>query len=149
VTEPVPNGETDLTKILDSLTVGRRAEVYHVVTVSGADAAGLRIGSGIEALIREPMAFGETVTVVCDTETVERRGWTSVFAAAWLTIEVHTSLEAVGLTAALSNTLGAAGIACNVLAGFHHDHILVPVDQADRAVDCLRSLDGRAGRPNR
>lgn len=144
-TEPAPTGETDLTTILNSLTVGRRPGEYHVVTISGAEAEGLRIGSGIEALIREPEAFGETVTVVCDADTIEHHGWSSAFAAAWLTIEVQTSLEAVGLMAVLANTLAAAGIPCNVLAGFHHDHILVPVAQADRAVACLESIGGRAG----
>lgn len=142
MTEPVPTGETDLTRILDSLTVSRRPGEYHVVTLSGADGAALTVGSGIEALIREPEVFGETVTVVCDADTLERRGWPSAFTAAWVTLDVHTSMEGVGLTAAFSHALGTAGIPCNVLAGFHHDHLLVPVDEVDRAVDCLRSLGG-------
>jgi uncharacterized protein len=50
---------------------------------------------------------------------------------------VQSSLEAVGLTAAFAATLGANDIPCNVLAGYHHDHILVPVDKAQRAIDAL------------
>lgn len=149
MSDAVPGGETDLAAILDALTVSRRAGVFHVVAVAAAQAGGLGVGSGIEALIREPEAVGETVTVVCDTEALERHGWSSAFDAAWLTIDVHTSMEAVGLTAAMSAALGAQQIPCNILAGFHHDHLLVPVDLADRAVDCLLSLrdrDGRAGR---
>jgi len=50
---------------------------------------------------------------------------------------VHSSLEAVGLTAAVSARLTSAGISCNVLAGFEHDHLLVPVERADDAVSAL------------
>lgn len=62
------------------------------------------------------------------------------FEAAWLTLKVHSALEAVGLTAAFSRALGDAGIPCNVLAGYHHDHLLVPVDRVDDAIRAIRSL---------
>ena len=55
---------------------------------------------------------------------------------------MHSSLEAVGLTAALSGALAARGIACNVLAGYVHDHLLVPWDRADEATECLEALSG-------
>ena len=58
---------------------------------------------------------------------------------AWLTLEVHSSLESVGLTAAVSARLAARGIACNVIAGYHHDHLLVPVARADDAIEALSS----------
>lgn len=145
----VRRGETDLASILDALTVSRRAGVFHVVTVAAADARGLEVGSGIEALIREPEAAGETVTVVCDGESLERNGWSSAFDAAWLTIDVHTSMAAVGLTAAMSAALGDEQIPCNILAGFHHDHLLVPVADVRRAIDCLMSLGGRSEQAGR
>ena len=50
---------------------------------------------------------------------------------AWLTLSIQSSLEAVGLTAAVSARLAERDIACNVLAGYHHDHLLVPVARAD------------------
>lgn len=62
------------------------------------------------------------------------------FVAAWLTLTVHSALEAVGLTAAVSAALAAAGISANVLAGHHHDHVLVPADRVDDAVAALRAL---------
>jgi hypothetical protein len=63
-----------------------------------------------------------------------------VFPAAWLTLTVDSSLEAVGLTAAFSAALAEAGIPANLLAGLRHDHILVPADRADDAVAPLRAL---------
>ena len=62
------------------------------------------------------------------------------FVAAWVTLEVHSELEAVGLTAAVSRALTQARISCNVLAGFHHDHLLVPVGDAARALEVLSEL---------
>jgi hypothetical protein len=57
-----------------------------------------------------------------------------------VTCRVHSSLEAVGLTAALATTLAARGIAANVIAGARHDHLLVPSARADEALAVLASL---------
>ena len=40
----------------------------------------------------------------------------------------------------MSQVLADAGIACNMLAGYHHDHLLVPVARAGDAISLLRSL---------
>ena len=57
-----------------------------------------------------------------------------------ITLRVHSSLEAVGLTAAVSTALASCGISANMLAGAFHDHILVPLEDAERAMACLRAL---------
>jgi len=57
-----------------------------------------------------------------------------------ITLAVHSALDGTGLTAAVSGALAAAGIACNVVAAFHHDHIFVPENRADEALDILRGL---------
>lgn len=61
-----------------------------------------------------------------------------------ITLTVHSSLEAVGLTAAFAMALTAEGISANVVAGFHHDHIFVPERDAERALEALRALSRRA-----
>ena len=63
---------------------------------------------------------------------------------ATLALTVHSSLEAGGLTAAFSRGLAGAGISCNVLAGFHHDDLLIPAPEGDRALDVIRALRGGA-----
>ena len=65
-----------------------------------------------------------------------------------IVLNVHSSLEGVGLTAAVAGTLAGAGIACNCVAAFHHDHIFVPWDRRHEAVAVLRALadqDSRGG----
>ena len=59
---------------------------------------------------------------------------------ACITLRIHSSLAAVGLTAAVSGALAAEGISANMIAGFHHDHILLPAADADRALDILKGL---------
>jgi hypothetical protein len=57
-----------------------------------------------------------------------------------ITLMVHSALEGVGLTAAVSGALADAGIACNVVAGFHHDHLFVPWARREEALDILQRL---------
>ena len=84
----------------------------------------------------------EGTTSVLSVADAERLGVRPEFVAAWLTVKVHSALDAVGLTAALASALAAEDIACNVLAGYHHDHLLVPIEKADRAIAVLEELRG-------
>lgn len=130
------SGETDLDTMLAHLTVTVRPGRYTLVQVDGSEA----LGDGVEAVLRED----EGTTAVATVEAAAREGWAVEFEAAWLTLDVHSSLEAVGLTAAVATALATEGIPCNVLAGYLHDHLLVPVERADDALACLARLrDGR------
>jgi hypothetical protein len=62
-----------------------------------------------------------------------------------ITLNVYSSLEGVGLTAAVSTALGDASIPCNMIAAFHHDHVFVPQDKCDAAMDVLTKLQTSAG----
>lgn len=88
-----------------------------------------------QALIRED----EATTVVLRREDADAAGLSYEFVAGWITLTAQTSLEDVGITAAFSAALADAGIACNVLAGVHHDHLLVPLERTAEALDVLRS----------
>src|SRR5262245_60530423 len=59
-----------------------------------------------------------------------------------ITLGVHSSLKAVGLTAAVAGALTAAGISANVVAACRHDHVFVPAARAAEALACLRRLSG-------
>ncbi len=62
-----------------------------------------------------------------------------------ITLQVHSDLEGVGLTAAVATSLATSGIACNVIAGLQHDHLFVPWDRREEALELLEklSLDAR------
>ena len=94
------------------------------------------------ASVEEP----EGRCAVIRREVADGVGLAYDFVAAWITLRVHSSLAAVGLTAAVSTALAAAGISCNVIAGLRHDHLLVPVDAAEEALEILRELTRDAPR---
>ena len=126
-------GETDLAKMLATLGVERRPDTYTFVAVS-VPTPGLLAASA--AMVVE----GELTTLVLPVESARRAGLPVTVEMAWLTLTVESSLEAVGLTAVVSRRLADRGIACNVLAGFHHDHLLVP---SARAADAVAALTTR------
>ncbi|SAK88975.1 acetyltransferase [Caballeronia fortuita] len=99
-------------------------------------------GAGIVATFRER----EGLTVVMEGRAAQAAGIVPLFRAAWITLTVHSDLNAVGLTAAFAHALGEAGISCNVMAAAYHDHIFVPADEGERAVDVLRELQRSAGK---
>ena len=57
-----------------------------------------------------------------------------------ITLMVHSDLEGVGPTAAVSGALADEGIACNMVAAFYHDHAFVPAGEGDEALAVLRAL---------
>lgn len=65
------------------------------------------------------------------------------YVAAWITLQVHSALEAVGLTAAISASLAEDNISCNIVAGYFHDHIFVNILDADKAIKNLINLSKR------
>jgi len=79
----------------------------------------------------------EGVTVVLLKQEAEKLGLTFEFIASWITLNIHSSLEAVGLTAAFASELGQHNISCNVIAGYYHDHIFVDRKDKDKAMNVL------------
>jgi hypothetical protein len=82
----------------------------------------------------------EGITVVVTEEVAAKHALAVLFRAAWITLTVHSDLQAVGLTAAFATALSQADISCNVVAGAFHDHLFVPVELADQAMSALQAL---------
>lgn len=82
----------------------------------------------------------EGVTVVLPKEQADELSLPYSLVSAWITLTVHSSLEAVGLTAAVSQSLAQAGISCNIIAAYYHDHLFVPVHEAERALMILKNI---------
>jgi len=110
-----------------------RPGAFVFVVVADNEAA-----AGVEVLasVAEP----EGLTVVTSQEEADAAGFDYDFVAGWIMLEVHSALAAVGLTAAVASALAEAGISCNVLAGYFHDHLLVPSERVAEAVDILHRM---------
>ena len=79
----------------------------------------------------------EGMTVVLAKKEAEKLGLPFEFVAAWITLNIHSALEAVGLTAAFATALGKNNISANVIAGYYHDHIFVDTKDAEKAMQVL------------
>jgi hypothetical protein len=122
-------GERDLAKLLAGLEPELNDGEWVFAEISPDVAAA---GHAI-VIVRE----AEGTTAVLPRAVADAEGLPYDFVAAWITLRVHSSLEAVGMTAEFARRLTAAGISANVVAGLRHDHIFVP---ADRAQEALRAL---------
>ena len=85
----------------------------------------------------------EGVTAIVPEEVARELGESGPTLAR-ITLTVHSALEGVGLTAAVASALAEHGIACNMVAAFHHDHVFVPADHAGHALSLLQQLSEAA-----
>jgi hypothetical protein len=86
------------------------------------------------------VAEDEGMTLIAPMAELAKVGLAAQGPFARITLTIHSALQAVGLTAAVTGALAAEGISANVVAGFHHDHIFLPAGDADRAIAALRRL---------
>jgi uncharacterized protein len=82
----------------------------------------------------------EGLTLILRRDEAERLGILYTFPCRMITLEVHSSLDAVGLMARVSAVMAAKGISMNPVSGYYHDHLFVPTDRADDAVAALRTI---------
>ncbi|WP_175409253.1 ACT domain-containing protein [Streptomyces sp. TRM64462] len=129
-------GEKDLRKLLSGMRPELNPGRYVFTAVEGG------VPSGVTPVVT--VAEQEGLTVVARLEEADAAGLAYDYVAGWITLRVHSALEAVGLTAAVARELADAGLSCNVVAGFHHDHLFVPYEHAEQAVAVLQALADRS-----
>ncbi len=127
-------GETDLSILLRSLEPELHDGTFVFCTSEEPQSPEL-VAAAI-ALFHER----EGTTLVLPAERASAAGIVWSDPMAWISLTVHSSLNAVGLTASVARCLGDARIPCNVIAAFFHDHLFVPFDRADDAMVALRRL---------
>ncbi|WP_454813041.1 ACT domain-containing protein [Labrys neptuniae] len=101
----------------------------------------------IEAAARQALSFfreEEGVTLILLVEEAATLGFDTAMAMKRIELEVFSALDGVGLTAAVASALADAGIPCNMVAAYHHDHVFVPAGMAERAVAILEAAQRQA-----
>lgn len=82
----------------------------------------------------------ESITIIIEKEIADKLNLKYSFISSWITLTIHSALEAVGLTAAFSKALSENEISCNVVAAFYHDHIFVDKKDAEKAMKILNKF---------
>lgn len=82
----------------------------------------------------------EGTSLVLPEEIAQEHQLNGIFPSAWISLQVNSALDAVGLTAAVSSALSDAQISCNVVAAYHHDHLFVPIGKASLTMQILENL---------
>jgi hypothetical protein len=131
-----PAGETNLATLLKTMKPEVNEGSYVFCTVGHGVAID---ASQIICSFKEK----EAVTIILEKSIADSLHLSYSFVAAWITLTVHSSLEASGLTAAFSKSLADEGISCNVIAAYYHDHIFVDRKDAARAMEALQALSAQ------
>ncbi|RED44209.1 ACT domain-containing protein [Aestuariispira insulae] len=87
----------------------------------------------------------EGTTVICRQSEAADYHLNGQFPCRMITLNVHSSLEAVGFIARIATRLAAEGMGVNPVSGYFHDHLFVPESRADDALDCLRAMITEVG----
>ena len=129
-------GETNLSVLIKNMQPVLNRGLYVFSSVSTIDTFDL---NKIILFFKEKEGF----TIIIEKNYADTEGvvYTSEFA--WITLHVHSALDAVGLTAAFSKALADNNISCNVVAGFYHDHVFVQHELGQQAVDVLTKLSSK------
>jgi uncharacterized protein len=123
-------GETNLDRLLK--TMKPKLNIGEYVFCSVKDITSVDIKDTV-LIFKED----EAITIIVKKEIADRLNLNYSFISSWITLTVHSSLEAVGLTASFSKALSESGISCNVVAAFYHDHIFVDKRDAEKAMTVL------------
>jgi len=127
-------GETDLQKLLSAMSPELLPDTYVFCTVQGI--------YGDYSKLSPLASFSESegLTLVITEEKAKGAGFSYETTFRAITLTVHSSLNAVGLTAAISSQLAEKGISANVIAAYYHDHIFVQAEKAKSAMDALKNI---------
>lgn len=127
------SGEQNLKKIIKAMTPKLNGGEYVFVSVMDVS----KINRNITIC---EFKEKEGITVILEKNKADELNYSYDFIASWITLQIHSSLDSVGLTAVFSTELAKNNISCNVIAGYYHDHIFVDKNKSDKAIEILKEL---------
>jgi hypothetical protein len=127
-------GETDLNKLLATMQPKLHDGTYVFATLPATRACPNDLD--VVMTFRE----AEGLTLILEEGEATRANLAGIFPSRMITLEVHSSLQAVGFLAAITAPLAAAGMGVNPVSAFYHDHLFIPVDRVDDAMRILERL---------
>lgn len=128
-------GEHNLQKLLASMDPVLHPEEFVYCALQGEAPRGMHV----QCLFRE----AEASTLITTRTEAERATLPFHFPCRMITLNVHSSLEAVGFLATVASELAKRGISTNVVSAYYHDHFFIPVEKAELAMSVLRELAAR------
>lgn len=127
------DGESDLNKLIKGLSPKLNDGEYIFTSIK--DIKLIDISEAI-CTFKE----NEGLTLVLERDRADQLGLKYNFIARWITLEIHSSLNAVGLTSLFTTELANNAISCNVIAGYYHDHIFVSTKDSLKTLEILKHL---------
>ena len=127
------NGETNLDTLLKSMKPKHNVGAYVFCKTDNLEQIHW---SQVVMTFKEE----EGTTIIMKKEVADQLNLDYSFIASWITLTVHSSLEAVGLTAAFASALTKNNISCNVVAAYYHDHIFVDKKDTEKAMEVLNAF---------
>lgn len=130
----------DTAAMIAGMAPVRDAEIWHFCTTSDPD-----LGARAAADALTVFAEDEGTSMILPDGIAHDLRFETDMPMTRITLSVHSALDGVGLTAAVAEALAQAGIPCNMVAAYHHDHAFVPAELADKALEVLMALADRTG----
>jgi hypothetical protein len=132
------SGQSDLGILLKTMSPVLRDEEYVFCSIPE---------DGLRSLSEAPIGVfqeEEGTTLIMTVKQAERLNLPITVRWRMITLSVHSDLQAIGFLAVITTALARASISVNAISAFYHDHLFVPSERAQAAMDCLLALSSQS-----
>ena len=127
-------GELELSKLLATIKPVLSSSTYVWATLPHDTPVPSSLP--VQMLFRE----AEGTTLITTRNAADTEGIDYHFVSRMITLDLNSSLDAVGFLAFITNRLKALGVGINPVSGYHHDHLFVPAGSEEEVINCLQEI---------